>query len=409
MKRCLYIGCGLANVDSAEVCRSCGLKSFQYIDDEALKSQVPPGTIVESEPQVEPQPDEKETKGTHSEDRKRSEGHSEDEAPPKDHKPPKDQKPPEVRQIDRIKVKVSQGWLWSKEQLKSPLIGGFVGVVSLVLAFFSAPQLLYLWNHFTNNAPVIRNVMASQSVIQLGEEVTLTAWADDVEEGTSVSYQWAQSAGAVLGNGPVVTLSTAGMERSSASSDISVTLTVIDSQHVQSKPYSVAIRISNSKPRLKSIEPDKMAVRVGEPVKLIAIADDPGGDRSGKLHYEWHCPVGQIDRYDYYKTTLQTAGLDLRSAPIYPKVRVTVTNDRGESTEGEITLSITPAVRKVYRPKKNQPATTTTLIIGVKEPLTLDSKTAPQPQTSPAPQSSKAPPEAPSPADSSKQITKPPP
>src|SRR6185295_4591272 len=370
MKRCLDPICGLPNDDSAEVCKFCKSKRLIYVVEEPLpgisgsnaglklglldppKIHAPPVTNVVAEASADQHPNDGPA------NRASFEG----------------PKPPEGMPINPAEATSSQRWPWVKKQFRDPVVAFAVGLVGLIFGFFSLPQMLYLWNRFTNNAPVIHIVKASTNVIQLGEEVSLTAVADDAEE-RSLNYQWGNSAGTILGTGAFVTLSTAGMDRGSAPAEINVTLTVADSQQEQSKPYPVSIKISNSKPRLRSIELDNMEVRVGEPVRLFAVADDPGGDRAGKLHYEWHCPVGKIDRSDYYKTTLQTAGLNLRSAPIFPKVRVTITNDRGESTEGEITLSITPAVRKIYRPMKNQATNMTTLIIGVKEHLVLDSKT----------------------------------
>lgn len=408
MKRCLAPICGLPNDDSAEACKFCGSKRLIYVDEKLFpgipgpnaglnvglldppKIQAPPATNVLAEAHEDPPLNEGQTNRASFED----------------------QKPPEGMPINSTDATASQVWPWVKKQIKDPLMMGTVGIVGIAFTIIGLPQVLNLWNSITNNAPVIKIVKASPNVIQLGEEVSLTALADDAEE-RSLNYQWGNSAGIIHGTGASVTLSTNGMDRGSAPAEINVTLTVADSQQAQSKPYPVSIKISNSKPRLKAIELDKMAVRVGEPVKLIAVAENPAGDRAGKLHYEWNCPVGQIDRSDTYKTTLQTAGLNLRSAAIFPKVRVIVTNDRGESTEGEITLSITPEVRKVYRPRKNQTTNTTTLIIEVVKPLALDSRThegaAPQPPTSPAQKSPATPSEAPSPADTLKQTTKPPP
>jgi len=400
MKRCLDPICGLLNDDFAKVCKSCKSKNFIPFEEplpsvsvlnvgllNPPKNEASPVTNVVAESQNE-----------HS-----HEGRTKTASP-------KGQKRAEGLPFNATSATASRRWSWVVKQFRDPLVGFAVGLVGLVLAFVSLPQVLYLWNRHTNNAPVIKLVMTSPSVIQLGEEVKLTAVVNDVEDGSSVNYEWANSAGIVLGTGAAVTLTTTGIDRGSAPAEINVVLIVADSQQAHSKPYPVSIKISNSKPRLRSIEVDKMELRVGEPVQLIAVADDPGGDRAGKLHYEWNCPVGQIGRADFYKTTLQTSGLNLRSAPIFPKVRVTVTNDRGESTEGEITLSITPALRRVYKARRSQPKDTTKLIVDVVKPLALDLQvpriTEPQSQT-PGPQLPANPPEARSP-DISKPPTKPP-
>jgi len=257
---------------------------------------------------------------------------------------------------------------WIKRQFTEHLQRS-LGILGLLVGIF---PVIHYYRQFTNNRPVITTIRPGQNSILIGEEVSLTAVAND-PDGDILQYEWASSAGEILGNGPDVVLRTSGSDRRSVPYEVNVTLTVRDRQDKESTPYSLQIRVSTTKPVLRSIEPDKYDVRVGEPVKLIAIADDPGGERAGKLHYEWDCSVGQIDRSDHYKTTLQTTGMAIRTT-INPTVNLTVSNDRGESDHREITLSIEPAPRR-------------RLIIRVVKPISSQSsssdKSGPSVQTSP--------------------------
>lgn len=337
MKRCLSPICGLPNDDSAIVCKFCKSKSFVSVPDTAPLRQVSEiGLLtrehVRSKPEVNlgPEIEFKE--------------HSAAVQPSPENTPRTEPKPTNDVRTPMIRPPRSKGLRWIKTQFNEHLQRS-LAIIGLLLAIIALPPVIYLWDVVTNHRPMIRTIKPSSNTILIGEDVTLTALAAD-PDGDFLEYEWTQSAGRITGTGADVILSTAGLDRRSAPPQINVTLTVRDRRDLESVPYSLPIRISTTKPRLRAIEVDRMELRVGEPVKLIAVADDPGGERAGKLHYEWNCPVGQIDRSDYYKTTLQTTGLNIRSAPIFPKVSLIVKNDRGESVEGEITLSITPAPRR---------------------------------------------------------------
>lgn len=347
MKRCLNSICGLPNDDLAKVCKFCKSKFFVHI--EVQHPSVPPaevgllsmaGAKTGSKPalaaeihsqRVDPTTQSRETVTQH--DRVVDQPGTDKI---------KSKASPEVLPVVVAPTR-SPVALWIKRQFTEHLQRS-IGILGLLLAIIATPPAIHYYRQFTKQRPVITTIRPGQNPVLIGEEVSLTAVAND-PDGDVLQYEWASSAGEILGNGPAVVLRTSGLDRRSVPYEINVTLTVRDRQDLTSTPYSLQIRVSTTKPVLRSIEPDKMDVRVGEPVKLIAIADDPAGERAGKLHYDWDCSVGQIDRSDHYKTTLQTTGMAIRTT-INPTVNLTVSNDRGESDHGVITLSIQPAPKR---------------------------------------------------------------
>lgn len=348
MKRCLNPICGLPNDDLAKVCKFCGSKNFVHI--ETPHPSVPAaevglltraGAKTASEPALDAEVhSEKVNPATQS--REMVTQHDE-VADQKETDQAINKANPEVAVPIFVAPTRSTVARWIKRQFTEHLQRS-IGILSLLFTIIALPPVIHYWRQFTNHRPVIRTIRPGQNSILIGEEVSLTAVAND-SDGDVLQYEWASSAGEILGNGPDVVLRTSGLDRRSVPYEIKVTLTVRDRQDLESTSYSLPIRVSTTKPILRSIEPDKYDVRVGEPVKLIAIADDPGGERAGKLHYDWDCSVGQIDRTDHYKTTLQTTGMAIRTT-INPTVNLTVSNDRGESDHREITLSIEPAPRR---------------------------------------------------------------
>src|SRR5207253_1907230 len=83
------------------------------------------------------------------------------------------------------------------------------------------PVIQY-YRQFTNNRPVITTIRPGQNSILIGEEVSLTAIAND-PEGDVLQYEWASSGGEILGNGPDVVLKTRASDRRSVPYDVNVT------------------------------------------------------------------------------------------------------------------------------------------------------------------------------------------
>ena len=355
MKRCLNPICGLPNDDRARVCKYCKSKNFVAIEVQhpsAPAAEVGLLTRAIVKPAIQSQP---------------VKPPFQNREPAKEHERASEQKETnqtkETATSETVPIFVTSAGrrvvAWIKQQFTQHFQRS-LGIVSLVVGIIALPPVIHYWRQFTNHRPVVRTIRPGQNSILIGEDVSLTALADD-PDGDLLQYDWTSSAGEINGTGPGVILRTNGLDRRSFPSEITVSLTVRDRQDLESTPYFLSVRVSTTKPRLTSIEPDKPDVQVGDPVKLIAIADDPGGERAGKLHYDWDCSVGHIERSDHYKTFLQTTGMSIRSS-IKATVSLTVSNDRGESDHREITLSIEPAAKRrliirVVKPLNSQSST----------------------------------------------------
>lgn len=344
MKRCLSPICGLPNDDSAKVCKYCGSKTFVHIETPhpsvaaaEVRLLTRPRAKAASEPALDAEVRFKKVNpATQSHETVTQHDRVADQTGTNQTKKKAN---PEVVPIVVVPTKFP-GSLWIKRQFTEHLQRS-LAIIGVLVGIF---PVIHYYRQFTNHRPVIRTIRPGQNSILIGEEVSLTAIAND-PDGDVLQYEWSSSAGEILGDGPDVVLRTSSLDRRSVPYEIKVTLTVRDRQDLESTSYPLPIRVSTTKPNLRSIEPDKLDYRVGEPVRLVAIADDPGGERAGKLHFDWDCSVGQIDRSDHYKTFLQTTGMAIRS-PIKATVSLTVRNDRGESAYREIELSIEPAARR---------------------------------------------------------------
>jgi len=373
------IACGLELVPAKDVPvkrggftpRTYGRETFTPAVDKAAAA--PPRPPVHPDPPVQPPPVVQ---------------------PPTPAAPAADAPPPDYRRPSRRTPRRGGVREWVRRQFTEHLmqslavIGFIISVFGVVLSVVGLPQVIYMFRRATNHVPAVRMIKASPHAIQVGGKVDLTAIVEDAD-GESLVPTWTSSAGRLHVNGMEATLSTDGMKVQSAPASITVSLTVTDAQ-VTSKPYDLTIPVSKSAPRLKMIRPDKMELSVGEPVTLIAVADDPDGGRD--LRYEWSCPVGQIDKSNSYITTLQTAGLNIRSAPIFPKVTLTVTNEHGESVTGDVTLSISPKPR-VYRSPKGKRVTPLKLVVNVVQPVNQNPQGSGAP-ASPVPKEQPPPPAA---------------
>jgi hypothetical protein len=382
MKRCNY--CNLLNQDSAEFCKACKSTNFSPVEESAAQHAPIAAALPANQGTTLtiPKPTEEKAKtdsvhdsglGNKSEDKelknspdnqKIPSGTSHGNAPRHDG----EIVTPKPRLWASLRRKIEDMAFLAK-------LGIILGILSLVYMLW--PPIVRRINKWTNQRPSIKTIKAYPQVIQIRERVELTALAEDPEN-EKLDYEWASDTGQIIGTGSDVELDTSKVSPSAEPSEITVTLIVMDPYGAKSDPYLRRIRVSNNKPVLKSIEVDKMELKVGEPVKLVAVASDPDGDK--KLHYEWGCPVGLIDRTDSYKTTLQTSGMNL-SATIYPKVSLTVTDENGESTSGDLTLSIRPVV-KTYKFRRSLTVRSIRLIID-KGDLVITNTSASAPQSSP--------------------------
>lgn len=115
-----------------------------------------------------------------------------------------------------------------------------VGIGVLVIA---AAVLLLVLKPFSNKPPALGGIEASQLMAYAGDRVSLTARATD-PNGDKLTYNWMASAGELIGDGPMMTLSTAGVDPDSGREDIRVHVTVSDGHGgTASADQTVTVRV----------------------------------------------------------------------------------------------------------------------------------------------------------------------
>jgi hypothetical protein len=376
--------CKLVNPDSVVVCKYCKSTDLVPINESAtavtpITAPTPSGT-GDATPETQKAVKEP-TKAVGARANRQS-------GPAEDKKQARQKAPSRSSQNNASGVKggippapvVSQPLLGPGHKLDSEYLtklGILLGLMSILIAV--APLANNIYKKKSNHQPRIKIVNAFPQAVSIGSSVHLIASAEDAD-GDRLDYLWKPDTGQIIGDGNDVILDTSKVSSNAAPTEITVNLVVSD--ELDSDRYRLPLRVLvNIKPVLKSIEIDKMEIRAGEPVKLVAVAHDPDGD-SNKMHYEWNCPVGMIERVDSYKTTIQTSGLNIRSAPIFPKVSLTITDEQGESTSDSVTLSITPILKTYKYRRKRASTTTTTLKVDVMKP---DNPKASAPGSQPQP------------------------
>lgn len=235
-------------------------------------------------------------------------------------------------------------WLWFKRQARKHLLGAITLTAFLlaILTLLVSTPVVNLFNKMTHDPPTINDIETYPMEVLPGESVRLTPI---IPNGDRLKYYWNCTDGHILGSGPSFTLTTQGIQRS-APFPIYVSLTVEDeygrksNRFDKSSPISI-VEKTHPKPILKSVRPEKLEVRLGEPITLIASAE--GID----LHYEWYCTGGHIEGItDSPVITINTSGISSLSGsvPVTGTCTVLSGNERSNSLPFTFTIRPTPKV-----------------------------------------------------------------
>jgi Big-like domain-containing protein len=233
---------------------------------------------------------------------------------------------------------------------KLPLI-----VVGFAVLMIAAVVLLLVLKPFSNSAPALGTIQASQLLVRAGESVTLTAHATDPND-DKLTYKWTASAGQLIGDGQSVTLATLGVDADSGRADIRVHVTVNDDrggtasadQIISVSPAVVAsppLPISPGAP-VVNLELDQRSVRAGETVSLTANVSnrDPN-----EVTYDWRTSAGTV-RGGGRSATLETSGIQLSGGARQISVSVTVKDANGAVASDTAAVSVAAAAPSNWPP-----------------------------------------------------------
>ena len=182
------------------------------------------------------------------------------------------------------------------------------------------------------NSPPTSSCLANPSTIfaDSNTSVTLDARATDPDNDALI-YAWTANAGTIEGSGPQVRWNPRGL----ASGRYSINVRVDDGRGgVVGCDAEVQIASRPNRPPTMSCIASPSSVRAGEPVRIIATANDPDNDA---LTFTWHTNGGQIAGTET-EAQLNTAGL----APARYTVTGRVDDGRGGAADCQAAVSIQP-------------------------------------------------------------------
>lgn len=191
-------------------------------------------------------------------------------------------------------------------------------------------QTITLMSAATTNWPPTVKIKANRSSVQQGEDLEITAEAND-RDGDAINYSWRVSRGQIVGSGARVTLKTSTV----SPGPVEIIATVTDGRG-ESSADSLTAQVMpppNHSPSVTSLSANRTSLRAGETVYLTVRATDPDGDT---LTYSWSAsagtirPSGQTARFD-------TVGVNASAAT----VSVTVRDQRGGEASESASFSIT--------------------------------------------------------------------
>jgi len=203
---------------------------------------------------------------------------------------------------------------------------------------------------FKNSVPVIDSLLVSSTNVTPGATATATVTAHDADTGDSLSFAW--STNPSVGTFSAVTDATTTWTAPSAEGDVTLTIGVKDT-HGATTSASVVVHVSNTNskgqaavtvslntwPVISGITAAPNGWLDGTPVTLVVAASDADND---PLSYAWTSTcVGSFTADNTASPTFALAAGQSGACTL----SVVVSDDRGGSTTGALTLSIgQPAV-----------------------------------------------------------------
>lgn len=130
-----------------------------------------------------------------------------------------------------------------------------------------------------NAIPVVLCNIKSSQVLQ-GQTTQLTAHATDLDYNAKITYAWTTTGGSIEGDGEVVTFKSEGTNPGV----YTITVTAKDNRGGTATCDKQVTVLKRNGPPTVRLEPEKVAVTMGDTTQIRAIAADPDND---KLTYSW--------------------------------------------------------------------------------------------------------------------------
>jgi hypothetical protein len=222
-----------------------------------------------------------------------------------------------------------------------PLI--LAGIAALIVI---GGVVAYLVLSRANKAPTILFLASSSSTATVGDRITLSASVNDPNN-DQLTYQWATSAGQIIGDGETVTLDTTNVDARTGRTDVKISLTVNDGRGgTATADRSVTVTLINiaetgstgsaTPSMLVTLDADQKSVRVGDPVNFTAQVQNR---EANELTYEWKTSAGTIQA-NGSTAALQTSNVQVTGNSRQITVTVTVRDALGLALSESQTVSV---------------------------------------------------------------------
>jgi hypothetical protein len=257
---------------------------------------------------------------------------------------------------------------------RNPLLFIALGVAVLLLG-----TIAFLLFRTSTKLPIIQAIEFNKAVAHQGDIVTVTARTEGADE-KNLNYQWVTSAGQIVGNGPIVTLDTAGIDASSGRAEVLISLIVTDekgnkatsAQTITVIPSAITAASGTTvqSPLIVELQADQSAVRVGENVRLTA---DISNRPPNEVSYEWQTSEGSIQG-NGQSVSLVTSGIQVSGNSRQISVTVTVKDSGGAYQADAKTINVVSAAPSNWPPTIRLRANNMSVQQGEEVEITADTK-----------------------------------